>query len=113
MTLPHARTPHLASPDPGNAAERSRWRAGAHELVDDRIHERLKRGIDDVGRDTDRRPTLAGFVLALDQHAGDCLGPAVEDAHAVVGQLEPADVALVFAEVFAQRKIERVDGTVA
>src|SRR6202035_4231131 len=62
-------------------------RARLHQLVDDRIHQRLERGIDDVGRDADRGPMLAGLVLALDQHAGDRLGAAIEDAHAIVDQV--------------------------
>src|SRR6516225_11090572 len=90
-----------------------RRRAGAHELVDDRVHQRLERGIDDVGRDADRGPALSGLVLAFDQDARHRLGAAIENAHAVVGQLEPADIALILAEVLAQRKIERVDGPVA
>src|SRR5438128_8842000 len=90
--------------DPGSSR-----RAGAHELVDDRIHQRLERGVDDVGRDADRGPALAGLVLALDQHPRHRLGAAVEDAYAIIGELEPLDVALVLAEVLAQREVERVD----
>src|SRR6516165_9485573 len=90
-----------------------RRRPGPHELVDDRIHQRLERGVDDVGRDADRGPALPGLILALDQDAGHRLGAAIENAHAVVGQLEPADVALILAQVLAQRQIERVDGPVA
>src|SRR5260370_30263649 len=84
-------------------------RAGADERVDDRVHQRLERGVDDVGRDADRGPALSGLVLAVDQDARHRLGAAIENAHAVVGQLEPADIALILAEVLAQRKIERVD----
>src|SRR5262252_5901220 len=83
-----------------------RRRAGPHELVDDRIHQRLERGVDDVGRDAHRGPALPGLVLALDQDAGHRLGAAIENAHAVVCQLEPADIALILAQVLAQRQIE-------
>ena len=51
-------------------------RAGLDELVDDGIHQRLERGVDDVGRDADRGPVLAGLVLALDQHARHRFGAA-------------------------------------
>src|SRR5258708_19907191 len=54
-------------------------RAGAHELVDDRVHQRLERGVDDVGRDADRGPALSGLVLALDQDARHRLGAARPD----------------------------------
>src|SRR5262245_28859216 len=90
-----------------------RRRAGPHELVDDRIHQRLERGADDVGRDPDRGPALPSLVLALDQDARHRLGAAIENAHAVVGQLEPADIALILAQVLAQGKVERVDRPVA
>src|SRR6516164_2962909 len=90
-----------------------RRRPGPHELVDDRIHQRLERGVDDVGRDADRGPALPGLILALDQDAGHRFGAAIENAHAVVGELEPADIALILAQVLAQRQIERVDGPVA
>src|SRR5215813_14236069 len=82
-----------------------RRRAGAHELVDDRIHQRLERGVDDVGRDADCGPALPGLVLALDQDAGHRLGATIENAHAVVGQFEPADIALILAEILAQSEI--------
>src|SRR5215468_1223954 len=91
----------------------SPWGAGPHQLVDDRIHQRLERGVDDIGRDADRGPTLAGLVGALDQHARHRLGAAVEDAHAVVGELETLDVFLVLAEVLAQREVEGIDRAVA
>src|SRR5882672_12839847 len=77
----------------------SRRRAGLDQLVDDRVHQRLERGIDDVGRDADRHPALAVLVLALDQHAGHRLRAGVEDTHAIVGELEAIDVALVLAEI--------------
>src|SRR3954454_6456149 len=89
----------------------SRRRARPYQLVHDGIHQRLERGIDDVGRDADSGPALAAFVLALDQDAGHRFGAAVEDAHAVVGQLEPVDIALVFPEILAQREVQRVDRT--
>src|ERR1700692_1398720 len=88
-------------------------RAGFDQLVHDRIHQRLERGVDDVARDADRGPMLAGLVLALDQHAGDRLGAAVEDAHAIVREIEALDVFLVLAEILAQREVERVDRAVA
>src|ERR1044071_2763352 len=91
----------------------SRRRAGFDQLVHDRIHQRLERGVDDIRRDADRGPALAGFVLALDQHARHRLGAAVEDTYAIVGQLQPADVFLVFSEILAQRDIERIHRTVA
>src|SRR5215468_10999845 len=83
--------------DKGYEVSALRRRAGPHELVDDRIHQRLERGVDDVGRDADRGPALPGLVLALDQDAGHRLGAAIENAHAVVGELEPADIALILA----------------
>jgi hypothetical protein len=56
---------------------------------------------------------IAGFVGALDQHARDRLGAGVEDTHAIIGELQPGDVALIFAEVLAQREVERIDRAVA
>ena len=50
---------------------------------------------------------------ALDQHARHRLGAAVEDAHPVVGELEPLDIALILAEVLAQRDVEGIDRAVA
>src|SRR6516165_5268276 len=91
----------------------SRGGAGLHELVDDRIHQRLERGVDDVGRHPDGGPAFAAFVTALDQDARHRLGAGIEDTHAVVGEFQAADVALVLAEVLAQGEIERVDGAVA
>src|ERR1700681_4266731 len=60
-------------------AAHSRRRAGLHQLVDDRIHQRLERGVDDVGRHPDGGPALAALVLALDQDPRDRLGAGVED----------------------------------
>src|SRR5581483_10966727 len=85
--------------------------AGFDELVDDGIHQRLERGVDDVRRDPDRRPMIAGLVRAFDQDARHRLRAAIEDTHAIIGEREPGDVALIFAEVLAQREIERVDRT--
>src|SRR4051812_6902467 len=87
----------------------SRRRAGLDQLVHDRIHQRLERGIDDVGRDADRGPALPRFVLALDQHARYRFGAAIEDTHTIVGELETLDVFLILAEVLAQRDVECVD----
>src|SRR5262249_40048937 len=58
-------------------------------------------------------PATPGPVLALDQDAGTRLGAAIENAHAVIGELEPADIALILAQVLAQGKVERVDRPVA
>src|SRR2546430_5825787 len=86
---------------PGHEVLSLHRRAGAHELVHDRIHQRLKRRIDDVGRDADRGPALAGLVLALDQHTRYRFRAAIENAHALVGELEPADIALILTQVLA------------
>src|SRR3954463_8214594 len=83
------------------------------ELVDDGIHQRLERGIDDIGRHADRGPMLAGLVFALDQHPRHGFSARVENTDAVVGQLQPLDELLVLAEVLAQRHVERIDRTVA
>src|SRR5215510_13255122 len=91
----------------------SHRRASLHQLVDDRVHQRLERGIDDIGRYPDRGPALAALVLAFDQHPGHRLRAGVEDTHAVIGELEAADVALVLAEVLAQRHVERMDRAAA
>src|SRR5580658_11097082 len=90
----------------------SRRSARLHKLVDDRIHQRLERRVDDVRRDPDRRPTIAGFVGTLYQHARDGLGTGIEDTHTVIRELQSRDVALVFPKVLAQRKIECIDRTV-
>src|SRR6202035_583159 len=94
-------------------AARLRRRAGLHQLVDDRIHQRLERGVDDVGRHPNGGPALAVLVLALDQDARDRLGAGVEDTHPVVSEFEAPDVGLVLAEVLAQREVEGVDWAVA
>src|SRR5437868_14737363 len=62
----------------------SRRRAGLHQLVDNRIHQRLKRGVDDIRRYADRGPALAHLVFALDQVTGYGFGAAVKDPHTVV-----------------------------
>src|SRR5947209_15701041 len=87
----------------------SRRSAGADQLVNDRIHERLERGINDVGRYADGGPTVAVLVLALDENARDGLRAAIEYPHAVIAELESADIALILAEVLAQREVKRVD----
>ena len=97
----------------GNADCITGRRAGLHQLVDDRIHQRLERRIDDIGRHADRGPTLALLVLALDQHPRHRFRAAVEDTHAIIDQLQPLDVSLVFAKILAQRDVERIDRTVA
>ena len=56
---------------------------------------------------------VAVSVAELDQHPRHRVGAALEDAHAIVAQLEILDMLLVDAEVLAQREIERVDGAVA
>src|SRR6202795_5260301 len=89
----------------------SRRRAGFHQLINDGIHQRLERRIDDVGGDADRGPAIAGFVGAFDQDAGDGLRAAVEDTHALDGEFEPGDEALIFTELLAQRQVERIDRT--
>src|SRR4051794_8592138 len=68
--------------------------ARLYQLVEYRIHQRLERGVDDVGRDADRGPSLALLVLALDQHPRDRLGAAIEDTDAIVDQLQAIDEAL-------------------
>src|SRR6185437_6560417 len=77
------------------------WRSGFDQLVDDRIHQRLERSVDDVGRHPDRRPMIAGLVLAFDQDPGHGLRTAVEDAHAIIDEFQPGDEALTFAEILA------------
>src|ERR1700722_11174176 len=82
-------------------AQASRRRAGLDELVDDGIHQRLERRVDDVGRHPDGGPAFAALICALDQDARYRLGAGIEDTHAVVGEFEAADVALILAEVLA------------
>jgi len=81
-------------------------RTGAQQLVGDGVDQGLEAGVDDVGGDADREPALArALVAAFHQHARDGLGAAREDAHLVVDQLDVLDVALVAAQVLAQREI--------
>src|SRR5215472_10623035 len=87
---------------------RSRRRSRFHELVYDGIHQRLERSIDNVWGHAHRPPMLAGLVGALDQNPGNGLGAAIEDADAIIRQRESGDETLIFAEVLAQRQIERV-----
>ena len=70
-------------------------------------------GIDDVGRHAHGEPAVAGPVAALDQHPGDGLGAPREDTDLVIDQLEIGDEALIAAEIFPQRVVERVDRAVA
>src|SRR5437763_7517514 len=84
----------------------------AHQLENYRVGESLEGGIDDIGRDADGEPALAFGVAAFDQNAGGSSRSAIEDTHLVVGKLEIVDEALIFAEVLAQRHIERIDGAV-
>ena len=51
--------------------------------------------------------------VEFDQDARDRLRAAVEDTHLEVGEHEVGDLFLVFAEILAQRQIERVDRPVA
>src|SRR5579871_4213710 len=82
-------------------------RARFDELVDNRVHQRLERCIDDIGRDTDGTPRLALLVGAFDQNPRHGLGAAIEDTHAIIDQLEAFDEFLVLAEVLAQCDVER------
>src|SRR5258707_12864140 len=91
----------------------SRRRVRFHELVHDRIHQGLERGIDYVWRHPDRGPAFAIFVTAFDQHPRYGLRTAIEDTHAVVGEFKPVDELLITTEVLAQRHVERVDRTIA
>src|SRR6266849_7071347 len=100
-------------PCTGRESCRSRRRTGLDELIDDRIHQRLERSIDDVRRDTDRGPAFTGLVLTLDENTGDRAGAAVENTHAIVGQLEAFDITLILAEILAQGHVERIDRTIA
>ena len=52
-------------------------------------------------------------VAAFDQHAGDRLGAAGQDAHLVVDEFDVLMCDLVAAEILAQRLVERVDRAVA
>src|SRR5260370_21378918 len=87
--------------------------AGSDQLVHDRIHQGLERRVDDVGRNSHGGPALAGFVLALDQHAGDRFSSGIENAHPIVAEVEALDVLLILAESLAQVEIERMDAAVA
>ncbi len=58
-------------------------------------------------------PAGAGGIGGFDQHAGDSLGAAVEDADLIVGQFQVFDFILEFAEILAQRDIERVHRAVS
>src|SRR5262249_24979135 len=88
-------------------------RVGAHELENDRIHQRLERRFNDIRRHPNRRPALARFVAAFDQHAGHRAAAPIEDSDPIVGQFETGDERLVFAEILAQRKVEGVDRPIA
>src|SRR5215216_7076897 len=81
----------------------SRRGAGLDQFVDDRIHQRLERRVDDVRRYAHRGPVLAVLVLALDQHARYGLGAGIEDPHAIIRKLESVDVLLIVSEVLGQR----------
>ena len=61
-------------------------RSVAIELVDDRIGQRLERGIDDIRRHAHRGPAIALAVGAFHHDAGHRLGAAGEDAHLVIHQ---------------------------
>ena len=54
-----------------------------------------------------------GGVAELDQHARHGIGAALENADAIIDEFEILDEALIFAEILAQREIERVDRPVA
>ena len=57
-----------------------------------------------------RSPSSSSLSI---KHARDRIGAAVEDTHLVVDELEIVDVALILAEVLAQRDVERIDRAVA
>src|SRR6202023_2562993 len=88
-------------------------RAGFQKLISDRVGQRLKRGIDDIGGDAGRRPALSGAVAKLDQDPRPRVGSTVENADAKIDEFEVFDKALIFAEILAQREIERVDWPLA
>ena len=87
--------------------------AFAQQLEDDRVGQRLEGGIDDIGRDADGEPAIALAIAAFDQNPGGGSRSAIEDTHLVVDKFEIIDIALVLAEVLAQRHVERVDRAIA
>ena len=73
----------------------------------------MEGGVHNVGRHANGEPSVALAVAAFDQHAGDGFSATGEDTHLVIHQCEVFDVRRVFAEVLAQRLIERIDGAIA
>src|SRR5262249_48599535 len=73
----------------------------------------LEGGIDDIRRHADGGPAVALPVPALDQNPRHGVGAGGEDTHLVVDELEIVDVALIAAEILAQRPVRRVHWTVA
>src|ERR1700726_2313721 len=63
-------------------------RAGFQKLVGDRVGQRLKRGVDDMGGDAGRRPALSGAVAKLDQDPRHRVGSAAENADAKIDEFE-------------------------
>src|SRR5690606_11755214 len=83
------------------------------KLVGDAVDQGLKGRVDDIGGDTDGVPSVALRVPGFDQHPGDRVGAAGEDADLVVDQVQVLDVWLVAPEILAKGVVEGVDRAIA
>src|SRR5664279_3002929 len=88
-------------------------RAGLQKLVSDRVGQRLKRGVDDIGGDANRRPAFTRPIAKLDQHTRHRVGSTLENPDPEIDEFEVFDKTLIFAEILAQGEVERIDRTLA
>src|SRR5271154_5213585 len=84
------------------------------QLVFDRVNQRLPARFDHVARQSNRPPSALA-VSRFDQHAHARLGAGavVEHANFVVDQLHRFEIRIVRQQCVTQRRIKRVDRTVA
>ena len=87
--------------------------AAFQQFIGDGIDERLKGRVDDIAADTDRGPAFTSFIGGFNENARDGVRPALKHTDFIIDDRERFDMTLIFAEIFAQSEIKRVDGAIA
>src|SRR5690625_1854646 len=88
--------------------------SGVVQLPAQGVVECIEGGVDDVWRDADRRPALAG-AATLDQHASHGFRPILrrQDAHLVVLQTYRLEYRIMWYQRLAQRLVEGIHRAIA
>src|ERR1700730_11760504 len=76
-------------------------RAGPQKFISDRVGNRLERGIDNIGRDPDRRPTLPQTIAKFSQNPCHRIRSTVKDANTKIDKFEIFNKRLIFTEIFS------------